>query len=771
MPQAPARGAVAGVRGDFKQKKEIGQQAVDKSGTGCWSHAFLNQKPWHPLNFRNQMKRFDAEQKAFDDEKALEIAKAEFEAEQDMMKTMSYMSPAEQQRFKDRQAVQWLYMKPPGLDAALAKEQAQAAAKVGAPAGLQGRPAHPHSWRSTAHSCRIRVCVSYGPPNADTVCVALLPNECAPLAKAGHEAVRWASDTRADGSSGDSCDGTATAVLSSWHAPSDLHTRSGAAAASSSSLRPVTHSRESHLPAPLHTPQVTAAAATAGAAPADLAASDGQGGATVQGSAAAVTAEAAAAAAQQQQQQQQQQAAAGPSERAQVLAKVREDPYAAMLAARVALQTSDRFIMTSGVGPEHAHGGYQSLDNNQQYLVDDLPLPAEETQDEARGASELQQSHRAVGPAGCTFPWLANCEHAPHAPTTHDTQHNGRACEDEGMALLDALSPSDRARALKRLAKLQRREQDAQQLQEARAVLMAAGYDAASLLQQQGAGHDAGKSKPKSKPKSSSKSHKHAHSDHSKPSSGHRKRSKQEPQAESLPAGRGGASESEQHVDDQRQQPAGMDRKRHRQDPDRMGAADFFHQAGDSSAPPDSRPSHSHHTQDQRADSLPRMSGGGRQQQPDPDSPRQRAGGDRARSRLSPDMRQHESRSWEHSQHRQQHTSSRARHGSRGELPGADSRHPSQSEQQRRGGDGSGAGVGDGQRHQVPGLQGSQRGRGGQEEPGRGVGERQGGSGEDRGGGGGGGGGGEDRAGGGGGGGGRGSDQHGRRGGEGVTGA
>lgn len=34
----------SGVRGDFKQKKEIGQQAVDKSGTGCWSHAFLNQK-------------------------------------------------------------------------------------------------------------------------------------------------------------------------------------------------------------------------------------------------------------------------------------------------------------------------------------------------------------------------------------------------------------------------------------------------------------------------------------------------------------------------------------------------------------------------------------------------------------------------------------------------------------------------------------------------------------------------------------------------------
>lgn len=36
--------------------------------------------------------------------------------------------------------------------------------------------------------------------------------------------------------------------------------------------------------------------------------------------------------------------------------------------------------------------------------------------------------------------------------------------EDEGMALLDALSPSDRARALKRLAKLQLKEQEAQQV-------------------------------------------------------------------------------------------------------------------------------------------------------------------------------------------------------------------------------------------------------------------------------------------------------------------
>lgn len=42
---------------------------------------------------------------------------AEFAAEQEFLKTLSYLSPEEQQKFKDRQSVQFLYMKPPGADA------------------------------------------------------------------------------------------------------------------------------------------------------------------------------------------------------------------------------------------------------------------------------------------------------------------------------------------------------------------------------------------------------------------------------------------------------------------------------------------------------------------------------------------------------------------------------------------------------------------------------------------------------------------------------
>lgn len=52
----------SGVRGDFKQKKEIGQQAVDKSGTGCWSHAFLNQKVRGQASRLAPKTRLDVEQ-------------------------------------------------------------------------------------------------------------------------------------------------------------------------------------------------------------------------------------------------------------------------------------------------------------------------------------------------------------------------------------------------------------------------------------------------------------------------------------------------------------------------------------------------------------------------------------------------------------------------------------------------------------------------------------------------------------------------------------
>ena len=41
---------------------------------------------------------------------------AEFQAEQEYLQTLSFLSPAEQEKYKERQGVQFLYMKPPGAD-------------------------------------------------------------------------------------------------------------------------------------------------------------------------------------------------------------------------------------------------------------------------------------------------------------------------------------------------------------------------------------------------------------------------------------------------------------------------------------------------------------------------------------------------------------------------------------------------------------------------------------------------------------------------------
>ena len=44
--------------------KKTGNQEVEykeKSGT-AWSHSYLNQKPWHPLSYPNQRRKWIAEQ-------------------------------------------------------------------------------------------------------------------------------------------------------------------------------------------------------------------------------------------------------------------------------------------------------------------------------------------------------------------------------------------------------------------------------------------------------------------------------------------------------------------------------------------------------------------------------------------------------------------------------------------------------------------------------------------------------------------------------------
>jgi len=76
-----ANGTCTGIRADAKAAKvvkETGQNApgYNPQGLGAaWSHNFLNQKPWHPANFRNQAKVYEAEQNAIKAQKDKAIAK------------------------------------------------------------------------------------------------------------------------------------------------------------------------------------------------------------------------------------------------------------------------------------------------------------------------------------------------------------------------------------------------------------------------------------------------------------------------------------------------------------------------------------------------------------------------------------------------------------------------------------------------------------------------------------------------------------------------
>ncbi len=51
------------------------------------------------------------------------LGQAEFEAEQEYIKTLSMLSEDEQRKYKERQSISFLYMKPPGYDAALQRSE------------------------------------------------------------------------------------------------------------------------------------------------------------------------------------------------------------------------------------------------------------------------------------------------------------------------------------------------------------------------------------------------------------------------------------------------------------------------------------------------------------------------------------------------------------------------------------------------------------------------------------------------------------------------
>lgn len=92
----------------------------DKAGT-AWSHSYLNQKPWHPLSYPNQRRKWIAEQThAQRDRRAQEVAR-EFAQEQEFFRQTALISKKEKEKVEMMKAVSFMYVRPPGFNAESAK--------------------------------------------------------------------------------------------------------------------------------------------------------------------------------------------------------------------------------------------------------------------------------------------------------------------------------------------------------------------------------------------------------------------------------------------------------------------------------------------------------------------------------------------------------------------------------------------------------------------------------------------------------------------------
>lgn len=104
----------------FNDNKEGEVDYKTKSGT-AWSHNFLNQKPWHPLSYPNQRRKWIAEQThAQRDRRAEEVAR-EYAQEQEFFRQTALVSKKEKEKMEMMKAVSFMYVRPPGYNPESAK--------------------------------------------------------------------------------------------------------------------------------------------------------------------------------------------------------------------------------------------------------------------------------------------------------------------------------------------------------------------------------------------------------------------------------------------------------------------------------------------------------------------------------------------------------------------------------------------------------------------------------------------------------------------------
>lgn len=109
----------------------LSKRFSDKSGSGevdyktkagtAWSHSYLNQKPWHPLSYPNQRRRWIAEQTHSQREKRAEEVAREYAQEQEFFRQAALVSNKEKEKLEMMKAVSFMYVRPPGYNAESAK--------------------------------------------------------------------------------------------------------------------------------------------------------------------------------------------------------------------------------------------------------------------------------------------------------------------------------------------------------------------------------------------------------------------------------------------------------------------------------------------------------------------------------------------------------------------------------------------------------------------------------------------------------------------------
>ncbi|XP_077234761.1 zinc knuckle (CCHC-type) family protein [Tasmannia lanceolata] len=111
-------GGGMGLRKRLSEKGEV--EYKSKAGT-AWSHSYLNQKPWHPLSYPNQRRKWIAEQTDAQRLRRSQEVAREFAQEQDFFRQTSLISNKEKEKVEMMKAVSFMYVRPPGYNAESAK--------------------------------------------------------------------------------------------------------------------------------------------------------------------------------------------------------------------------------------------------------------------------------------------------------------------------------------------------------------------------------------------------------------------------------------------------------------------------------------------------------------------------------------------------------------------------------------------------------------------------------------------------------------------------